>query len=198
MRQPRQMLSYANVMATLAFFLALTGGAYAVAKLPRNSVGPKQLKRAAVTNTKVKKGSLNADRLSNRARTSLKGNVGPKGDTGAPSAPGLVRAYAHVLSSGQIDPARASKGFVSGRTTPTYFCLKLDPSIDASTATPIVSNEWPNGFVFSGSVAIGIAQPFMGGICDQGNEIGVATASWQTGAADSYGIGPYPFFIAVP
>lgn len=198
MRPPRPGLSYANITATLALFIALGGSAYAVTSLPKNSVGKKQLRRAAVTNVKVKKGSLSNDRFSKKAQAALKGGTGPKGDTGAAGAPGLVRAYAHVLSSGQIDPARASKGFVSGRTTPTYFCLKLDPSIDASTVTPIVSNEWPNGFVFSGDVAIGIAQPFITGSCSQGNEIGVATASYRTDGSENYGIGPSPFFIAVP
>jgi hypothetical protein len=44
----RSRLSYANVMATIAVFIALGGGAYAVG-LKRNSVGPKQLKPNAVT-----------------------------------------------------------------------------------------------------------------------------------------------------
>jgi hypothetical protein len=38
-------LSYANVVATLAPFIALGGGAYAAIKLPANSVGTKQLKK---------------------------------------------------------------------------------------------------------------------------------------------------------
>ena len=36
-------LSYANVIATLALFLALGGSSYAVLNLPKASVGPKQL-----------------------------------------------------------------------------------------------------------------------------------------------------------
>lgn len=43
----RSRLTYANVMATIAVFLALGGGAYAVA-LKRNSVGSKQIKPDAV------------------------------------------------------------------------------------------------------------------------------------------------------
>lgn len=38
MRGIRQRLTYANVMATLAFFIAVGGGAYAAFKLPKNSV----------------------------------------------------------------------------------------------------------------------------------------------------------------
>ena len=56
--QPR--VTYANVVATLALFLALGGGTYAAFKLPNNSVGTKQLKKNAVTSPKVKDGSLTA------------------------------------------------------------------------------------------------------------------------------------------
>ncbi len=40
-------LTYANVMATAALFIALGGGAYAAFKVPKNSVGTKQLKNGA-------------------------------------------------------------------------------------------------------------------------------------------------------
>ena len=57
----RSGLTYANVMATVAVFLALVGGAYAAFKLPKNSVGAKQLKKDAVRSAKVKNGSLLAN-----------------------------------------------------------------------------------------------------------------------------------------
>ena len=46
-------LTYANVMATVALFVALGGGAYAATALPSNSVGTKQLKNRAVTPAKA-------------------------------------------------------------------------------------------------------------------------------------------------
>jgi hypothetical protein len=58
LRQVRSGLTYANVMATIAVFLALGGGAYAALKLPKNSVGSKQIKRNAVNSSKVKDRSL--------------------------------------------------------------------------------------------------------------------------------------------
>jgi hypothetical protein len=58
MKWLRSRLSYANVTATLALFLALGGGAYAAAKLPANSVGPEQLQSDAVSSPKVLDGSL--------------------------------------------------------------------------------------------------------------------------------------------
>lgn len=60
------------VVALVALFVALGGGAYAALKLPANSVGAAQLKNSAVTPTK----------LSPAAKTALS-TPGPKGDTGA-------------------------------------------------------------------------------------------------------------------
>lgn len=51
-------LSFANVVSILALFIALGGTSYAAIKLPRNSVGSKQIKRDAITTAKVKDGSL--------------------------------------------------------------------------------------------------------------------------------------------
>lgn len=54
----RKHLSYANVMATLAVFVSLGGGALAALHLPVNSVGTRQLKPHSVTGLKVREGSL--------------------------------------------------------------------------------------------------------------------------------------------
>ena len=42
-------LWYANVVATLALFVALGGSSYAALNLPKASVGAKQLKKNSVT-----------------------------------------------------------------------------------------------------------------------------------------------------
>jgi hypothetical protein len=57
-------LTYANVVATLALLLALSGGvAYAAGRLGRNSVGTKQLKNSSVTTAKIRKGAVSASKL---------------------------------------------------------------------------------------------------------------------------------------
>src|SRR5664279_2232360 len=63
MRRIQKKLSYANVVATLALFLALGGAAYAASKLPKNSVGTKQIKKNAVTGAKVKKQTLTGNNI---------------------------------------------------------------------------------------------------------------------------------------
>jgi hypothetical protein len=54
----RRRLTYSNVLATLALFIALGGAAVAATALPRNSVGTRQLKRGAVTSAKLAKKSV--------------------------------------------------------------------------------------------------------------------------------------------
>jgi hypothetical protein len=51
------------VVATLALFVALGGGAYAAIHLPRNSVGPGQLRKNSVNGAKVRDGSLTGEDL---------------------------------------------------------------------------------------------------------------------------------------
>ncbi|CAB4882534.1 unannotated protein [freshwater metagenome] len=59
-RRIRSRLTYANLTATLALFIALGGVSYAAVKLPANSVGTAQIKSNAVTGAKVKNKSLTA------------------------------------------------------------------------------------------------------------------------------------------
>jgi hypothetical protein len=79
--------SPATAIALVALFVALGGTGYAALKLPKNSVGTKQLKNNAVTGAKVKDGSLTAGDFGGTLPT---GAQGPKGDTGAAGAAGAA------------------------------------------------------------------------------------------------------------
>jgi hypothetical protein len=70
----RQRLTYSNVIATMALFIAL-GGVAVAAGLPKNSVGPKQLKRGAVTAAKIRKKAVTSAKLATGAVTI--GKLGP-------------------------------------------------------------------------------------------------------------------------
>jgi hypothetical protein len=56
-------LTYANVVATIAVFLALGGGAIAAIKIPKKSVGTKQLKASAVTEPKIADNAVTAKKI---------------------------------------------------------------------------------------------------------------------------------------
>ena len=49
----RMRLSYSNVMATIAVFIALGGTGVAAVSLSRNSVGSKQIRRGAVKTSEL-------------------------------------------------------------------------------------------------------------------------------------------------
>ena len=84
MRHPiRERLSYANVMATIAVFIALGGTSYALT-LPRDSVGPKQLRANSVRSSEIDDRSIRLRDVATRTRRSLRGAVGPQGPQGAP------------------------------------------------------------------------------------------------------------------
>lgn len=67
-------LTYANVIASLALFIAL-GGAAVAAGLPKNSVGPNQLKKGAVTGKAIRKGAVTSGKIAPKAVTA--GKLGP-------------------------------------------------------------------------------------------------------------------------
>jgi hypothetical protein len=124
MRALRDRLTYANVVATVALFIALGGSSYAALNLPRNSVGAKQIKSkavgkseirsSAVRSPEIRNGAIGVVDLSTEAQTALRGAPGPPGPAG-------VALRAAVSSSGALiagnatasDPAGAGKRLVS-------------------------------------------------------------------------------------
>jgi hypothetical protein len=65
----RPRLTYANVTATLALFVALGGGAYAATALPAHSVGSKQLKKGAVVAAKIKHNAVDRSKVMDNSLT---------------------------------------------------------------------------------------------------------------------------------
>ena len=63
LRRLKGKLTYANVMASVAVFIALGGSAYAALRVPPNSVGSRQLKVASVTTGKVANGAITAAKV---------------------------------------------------------------------------------------------------------------------------------------
>lgn len=79
----RRHLTYANVTATAALFLAVsTGGAYAAKTL----IASKDIKNNSITGTDIKDAAIGPKDLSSAAKVS--GPAGPKGDTGPAGAAG--------------------------------------------------------------------------------------------------------------
>lgn len=90
-RSIRERLTYANLMATGAVFIALGGTSYALT-LPRDSVGSAQLREDSVGKSEVRRNAIGSAEITGRsirlsdvtmsARRSLRGEAGPQGPPG--------------------------------------------------------------------------------------------------------------------
>jgi hypothetical protein len=106
----RARLTFSNVVAVIALFIALGGGAYAAFKVPKESVGTKQLKDDAVTPPKVAPETVNLFR-------GQRGATGPQGAAGAPGAagePGTAGATGPQGATGHQGPAGTISGVTAG------------------------------------------------------------------------------------
>jgi hypothetical protein len=98
----RSRLTYANAMSTIAVFVALGGGAYAIS-VPRNSVGTTQLKANAVTAAKVKNRSLLAsDFKRGQLRLGTAARADDQDPPAAPSGTDVARMTLTTQSAGKI------------------------------------------------------------------------------------------------
>lgn len=163
MRTLRSKLTYANVISTLCLFLVLGGGAaLAAGKLAKNSVGTRQIKNGAITGPKIRKGSIEATKLTSLAITTLKGNAGPKGAKGTTGAKGATGAKGDRGAVGPQGPAGAaanpgasatvlispSVGFQG--THPGFSAVEraalgsycLTPVNGTNIAHPVASTDW--------------------------------------------------------
>jgi hypothetical protein len=129
----RRHVNYGNVTATLALFLALGGGAYAVTALPKNSVTTIQVKNGSLLAKDFKKGQLKAGKTGPaggkgdqglRGLTGAQGDPGLqglKGDQGIPGANGVdgtAKAYAYISGPTSMPDPTRSKNFTAANVIP--------------------------------------------------------------------------------
>jgi hypothetical protein len=115
MKRFRPRLTYANVIASLALFIAL-GGAAVAAGLPKNSVGPKQIKKNAVTAKAIRKNAVTA------------GKIGP------------FAVLPSNLGNGIIDKSKISAGAVTAEKIANNTVTTNKLNNNAVTAQKIAQN----------------------------------------------------------
>ena len=172
----RQRLTFANVVACIALFVALGSGAYAATQLPKNSVGSKQIKKNAVNSAKVKDGSLQAtDFQAGQLPAGPQGPQGPKGDkgdTGAPGAPGATS----VVARRTVQPSIANNTLA----TTTADCEAGEHLVGGGA-----------GFVVSGTNAYDFPAKIHGSVPtgDDGKPVqdGAAASGWRASATNETG-----------
>ena len=154
----RRRLTYANVMSTLALFIALGGSSYAAwsisgSDVKNRSIAGKKLKRNTLTGKQIRESRLsrvprarNADRLNGATAASLRircpGDTFPSADVCVERAPRGPAAYGSAV----LDCALVGTPSGPGRRLPTHGEL-----IAALTAVPIAAGGELTGEVYPSS-----------------------------------------------
>ncbi len=124
--------SYANIVASVALFLALGGVSYAALRLPANSVGTAQIKNRAVTLSKVAPGAQRAL----RGQTGAIGPQGPQGSQGRQGPQGLT-LFARVDETGALH--QHSPGVLASKSSILAGAYYVDFPQDVSGCAPVIS-----------------------------------------------------------
>jgi hypothetical protein len=125
----RSHLSYANVMASIAVFVALGGGAYALAK-----IGPKQIKKGAVKTGKIHNGAVTAKKVKNDTLTGKQINESTLGTV--PNAAKVNGSQVIQISYRQPEgPARQTLFSLGGLTVTASCPAGPEVVLDATTDT---------------------------------------------------------------
>jgi hypothetical protein len=152
MSRLRKHLTYANVCASLALFIALGGTGYAAITLPRDSVGARELRHDsvgsselrsdAVASANVRDGSLAPRDFSAAARSALAGSAGPQGPRGEAGPAGAVGPQGAAGDKGE-QGAKGERGEPGAPAVTMRAAVEDDAATFASTHgadAEIVSN----------------------------------------------------------
>jgi hypothetical protein len=184
--------SPAIVVASLALLVALTGtGVAAVSQLvPRNSVGPAQIRDNAVTRPKVRNNAIDSTKVANRSLLAVDfaagqlpagaaGPAGPAGPAGAagPAGPAgsVTRLTAVVNPTGSL--ARSQGTTSAGRVGLGLYEVIFNQDVTACTYVATVGNAVAGAATPFGQASV---VPRSG----NANGVGVATVSSAGAAAD--------------
>jgi hypothetical protein len=106
----RGRLSYANVTASLALFVALGGTSYAAIKLPARSVGTVQLKSRAVTKAKIAPGAVDGSKVRHHSLTGA--DIAAGAVDGSKVRDGALTAA--DIAPGAVDGSKVRDGSLTG------------------------------------------------------------------------------------
>lgn len=174
-------LSYANVVATLALFVALGGTGYAISKLPKDSVKAKQIAKSAVGSPEIKDGAVGAAEVADgslllndfasgqmpsgpQGPAGADGRDGVDGEDGKTGPPGPTFASARtdrvpapnpdlILTSRTITTPAAGRLFVMFSATPPGFNQGSNQGVrvDCSAAGDVHIGLYVNGIPVPGT-----------------------------------------------
>lgn len=124
--KPARHINYANVVATMALFIALGGISWAAATAPNNSVAAKSIKKNAVTNSKIKNNAVTSRKI--KSSSVLSSDVKNDALTGEDINEGtLATVPSASTATDQFNAAKAVRPSASNN----------DPAVARAAATEI-------------------------------------------------------------
>ena len=121
--------SPALVVAIIALIVSLTGTAWAVSALPKNSVGSRQLKSKSVTTGKIASNAVNGSKVANSSLTGQDIDLSKLGTVPtAATAESAGRASALLDAEGKLHSAGCPAGTVLVRGI--CFDVNLNPAVE--------------------------------------------------------------------
>jgi hypothetical protein len=201
----KRLASPAMIVACVALVVALGGVSYAAGVLPAGSVGAKQIKKRAVTLTKISPAARSAltgqlgppGPKGDNGDPGAPGAQGPKGDPGAPGLagpkgergdPGSALAYAHVNADGTVDDSR-SKGISSANVTKRSTSSYCFHDLSFTPNNAVATIDYGGSSTGREIAQVEIATSGDAVDCEPGETIEVATANPSTGFT------PQPFWV---
>ena len=158
----RRHLSYSNLVATLALFIALGGVSYAAVKIPAKSVGTKQLKKGAVGTKQLKKRAVGIGQLKPDSVTSTQVKNGSllaedfkAGELGAEA-----RRYRGPLVNRGADPSGSGwqkLQTVTGKLSSGLYAVELFNGVDVECPAGPTACEVQAALRINGDLATGSA-----------------------------------------
>jgi hypothetical protein len=211
-RNLRVHLTYANVMATIAAFAAIGGGAFAIGAIPDRQgkvnacyvkKGKKKGRVRLVSGTRCRRGEAKVS-WNLKGRRGRRGLQGHQGAAGPQGVAGTARAYAVIDPSGCTATAGScgliqAKNVVGARHPQNgFYCITAGPGIDRVTDGFMAGVEWNETAVPAGDAS---AMPFpldyIGSSVCPGGEFTVATERKPTSGATALA-NDVAFWFAVP
>src|SRR5512132_917501 len=128
------------LVALIALFVALGGTGYAATRLlPRNSVGEHQLRKSAVTGSKIRPRTIHLSDIATSTRNSLRGKTGPQGPQGpqgpaGPQGPPGADIFHAAIDSGGGRVRGNAIASTGGGGTGTY-AIAFSRDVSACEAT---------------------------------------------------------------
>jgi hypothetical protein len=191
--------SYANVMATIAVFLALGGGGFALAVLKKNSVKQEQIAPNAVRSSEIASSAVGSEEL--RDASVIAGKLAPDAIPSQALAPGAVDTTA--LADGSVTAAKLTDGVVgAAKLGPFVVRTKDVPLADGATNFVTATCEpgerviTGGGRTLSGNADVDLQASYPATNAGGGNVPGEPAVGWTVFGSNDPGGGAATTLIA--